>query len=99
MQLTISQQRYLRGLAHDKKPVVMIGANGLSTAVLNELLLALEHHELLKVKVSVGDRDARDTLIDEMCHKAQAILVQRVGNIAILFKQREKDSKIVLPKA
>jgi RNA-binding protein len=98
MQLTISQRKYLRGLAHDKKPVVMVGAAGLTAGVLNELAQTLDRHELIKVKISVGDRDARDAIIDEMCQEVNATLVQRVGNIATVFKQLPKDSKFTLPR-
>ena len=50
--LSNSQQRYLRGLSHGLKPVVMVGGKGLTVGVLAELELALEHHELVKVKIS-----------------------------------------------
>lgn len=97
MNLTISQRKYLRGLAHNKKPVVMVGASGLTAGVLNELVQTITHHELIKVKINVGDRDVRDAIIDEICNETGATLIQRVGNIATLFKQLPKDSKFTLP--
>ena len=54
---------------------------------------------LIKVKISVGDRDARDQLIQQLCDSSGAELVQRVGNIATLFRRNPKASKISFPKA
>ena len=54
MAVNDKQRRYLKGLAHPLKPVVMIGNSGLTPAVLNEIEQALSHHELIKVRVSVA---------------------------------------------
>lgn len=99
MKLSVAQIKYLRGLAHTRKPVIMIGSAGLTEAVINEFVQTLEHHELIKVKVSVGDRDLRDEIVAQLCKKSAALLVQRIGNIATLFKQRDKNSRITLPIA
>lgn len=96
--LSNAQKRYLRGLAHDLKPVILVGAKGVSDALVSELLLALEHHELIKVKVAAGDRDTRDLWIGELLEKSQAALVGRIGNIAILYKRRADRPAIVLPR-
>ena len=53
MNLTTKQKQYLKGLAHNLKPVVMLGQHGLTEGVLAEIDAALNHHELIKVKVSV----------------------------------------------
>ncbi len=97
MTLTPAQIRHLRGLAHGLKPVVMIGQHGLREAVLEELGIALDHHELVKVKVSVGDRDARDAVIDTLLARTGAELVQRIGNMAVLFRRNPKRPRITLP--
>ena len=57
----------------------------------------LAHHELIKVRVRVGDRKARDAIIGEMCEKSGAALVQRVGNMALLYRENPEKKKIVLP--
>lgn len=98
MTLSEKQRKHLRTLGHKLKPVVMVGANGLTEAVLQELEQSIEHHELMKIRVTVGDRDDRDKIVGEVCERARAELVQRVGNIALLFKRHPKQSKIVLPK-
>ena len=78
MTLSEKQRKHLRTLGHKLKPVVMIGANGLTEAVLQELEQSIEHHELMKIRVSVGDRDTRDAIVQEICARAGAELVQRV---------------------
>ncbi|HEY2347097.1 MAG TPA: ribosome assembly RNA-binding protein YhbY [Xanthomonadaceae bacterium] len=96
--LAASQNRYLRSLAHTLKPVILVGGKGVSPALLGELESALEHHELIKVKVAAADRDERDAWVGEIVEASGAALVQRVGNIATLFRARRKDPGIVLPR-
>lgn len=97
MALSNVQIRHLRGLAHERKPVVMVGQHGLKETIFEEIAIALDAHELIKVKVAVGDRDERDLVIAEIIEKTGAELVQRVGNIAVLFRRNTKKPKVVLP--
>lgn len=97
MLLTDKQKKFLRGLAHDLKPVIQVGNAGLSPGLLAELNLALEHHELLKTKLRVGDREARDEVIEEMLKKTEASLVARIGNTAVLYRERKEKPSITLP--
>lgn len=93
--LTDEQKKKLRGLGHKLKPVIIVGAGGLSDALLDEFDRSLAHHELMKVKLNVGDRQERDRMIAVLCERSHATLVQRVGNIALLFLRRRKDSRFV----
>lgn len=93
MNLTEEQKKKLRGLGHALKPVIIVGAGGLSDSLLEEFDRSLAHHELMKVKLNVGDRDERDRMIAALCEHSHAALVQRVGNIALLFLRKRKDSK------
>ena len=96
--ITEKQKRWLKGEAHHLKPVVMIGQAGLTEAVLAELELALDHHELLKVKVNAGDRDERDAIIAPMVERTGAALINRIGNVAVLFRANPKKRvPMVLP--
>ena len=97
MQLIEAQRRYLRGLAHGLRPCVHVGSDGVSTAVLAELSGALEHHELLKVKIRAADRGERDKAIDMLVQGSGAVLVGRIGNIAILYRQSRGEPRINLP--
>lgn len=80
------EKKRLRGLGHPLKAVVLIGSAGLTDAVGHEIESALTAHELIKVKVRVGDREARDTTIKEICTNSGAELIQRVGHTALLYR-------------
>jgi RNA-binding protein len=98
MELSEAQKKYLRGLGHPLKPVVMIAESGLSESVLAEFEGAILHHELIKVSVRVGDRDARAKIIAELCAGDSTGLVQRIGNMALLYREnRDKKKRIRLP--
>ena len=99
MRLTEPQKKYLRGLGHKLKPVIMIGDAGLTDAVAAEFLSALHHHELIKVKIRVGDRDLRDSIISELCKTTDASLVTRIGNVALIYRVNPDKPRIVLPSA
>ncbi len=96
--LSNTQIRYLRGLAHALKPVILIGAKGLTDAVLEELDGALEHHELVKVRIAADDREARDAIVAALVARSGATLVQRIGNIACLFRVARDKPTIALPR-
>jgi len=93
MPLSEAQKKQLRGRGHQLKPVVMIGEKGLSKSVLAEYEACLVHHELIKVRVKLGDRQARDAIIRELCELGSAELVQRIGNMALLYRQNPEKQK------
>jgi len=97
MNLTNEQQKYLRKLAHNLEPVIWIGQNGLTDNVIEELNGALEHHELVKVKIRVGDRTIREQTITSLCVKSRAVLIQKIGNTVTLFRKNMKNPSISLP--
>lgn len=98
MILTKSQIKKLRALAHKLNPVVMLGQNGLTENVLEEINLALDHHELIKIKLNVGDRDLRNTTLDSIVSDTKANCVQQVGNTAVLFRRNAQKPVISLAK-
>ena len=91
--LTEDQKKKLRGLGHALKPVIIVGGGGLSESLLEEFDRSLAHHELMKVKFNVGDRELRDAAIATLCERSGAELIQRVGHIALLFLKKPKGSK------
>ena len=91
--------KYLRSLAHALKPVVRLGQHGLTDAVTKELDGALSHHELVKVKLSASEREARLTQLDAICAAVNAICVQQIGHTATLFRRNEKKPVIELALA
>ncbi len=98
MKLSEAQKKHLRGLGHKLKPLIMIGDAGLTDPVYAEYQATIDHHELIKVRVRVGDRDARDAIIQALCERAGATLVQRVGNVALLYRENPEKKQIRLPR-
>ena len=97
MQLNDKQRRHLRGLAHDLKPVVLVGDSGLTDGVVRETERALHDHELIKIKVRATDRDTRDALIADLATRTTSELVNRIGHVAVLYRKRPDKTGIVLP--
>ncbi len=97
MKLSESQKKFLRGLGHQLKPVIMVGDGGLSESLLQEFCSTIEHHELIKVRVRAGDREMRDSIISDLCHQGSAKLVTRIGNVALVYRRNEEKPQIPLP--
>ncbi|RFF29289.1 ribosome assembly RNA-binding protein YhbY [Wenzhouxiangella sediminis] len=97
MPLTNSQKKHLRGLSHDLHPVVMVADKGLSENVLAEVEQALEHHELIKIKLR-GDREQRDAWIEQLASTTGAELVHRIGQVVCLYRRHPEKPKIELPR-
>lgn len=98
MPLTASQRRYLRSLAHDLRPVILLGAKGATAAVLKELRLALDQHELVKVRLSGGGKAERQAQTAFLTTGASAEKVQEIGHIVVLFRRNTEDPKLALPR-
>ncbi len=96
--LTNAQTRFLRGQAHDLKAMLQIGGKGITDAVIAELDGALEHHELIKIKIAAEDREAREAMIGELAQRSGAALVQRIGHVAILYRPSKDRRQIILPR-
>ena len=94
LMLSKTQIKHLRKLAHGLNPVIMLGQNGFTEAVLNELNIALEHHELVKIKLSGGDRDQRNQQIDDICKQSHSEQVQSIGKTVTIYR-RNKDNQVI----
>ncbi|NIM69742.1 MAG: ribosome assembly RNA-binding protein YhbY [Xanthomonadales bacterium] len=97
MELSPSQLRYLRGLTHHINPVVMVGEKGLSNTVMAEIERALDHHELIKVKLRV-DRERRRAYTREIELATRARLVHRIGQVASFFRRNPRKPVLELPE-
>lgn len=86
MELNGTQRKRLRGLAHSLKPVVQVGQKGITPPVMGELERALDHHELVKVKL-FGERDERQELAEDLARRLRAELVGTIGTVAILYRR------------
>jgi RNA-binding protein len=80
-----ADKKKLRAEAHTLKPVVMIGQSGLTATVLAEIELALDAHELIKVKIR-AERDERKMIIEKICSDTGAELIQTIGQIAVIYR-------------
>lgn len=98
MTLTSSQNRYLRGLAQQTRAVVLLGTKGATAAVVKELDLALEHHELVKVRLSGGDKAERLTQVAALTTGTRAEAVHQLGHTVLLFRRNVDAPKIALPR-
>lgn len=96
-QLSEKQKKYLRGLAHGRDPIILIGSSGLSSAVAKEFETALGAHELVKVKARVGDREERDTILAGLAEQSGSSLVQRIGNVGVFYRRHKDKPRIILP--
>ena len=95
MPLTSRQIRYLRGLTHSLRPVVMVADNGLNENVMIEIESALQHHELVKIKLR-ADRDTRTAWINQISEQCSAQKVQVMGQVACFFRRNKKKPIIAL---
>lgn len=84
--MTSSLRKTLRAKAHSLKPVVLTGQAGLTDSVLNEIELALDHHELIKVKLR-AERETRQEMCDHICEKTGAELIQSIGQVIVLYRE------------
>lgn len=95
--LSTKQKQFLKGLAHHLSPVVMLGGNGLTEGVLAEIDNALNHHELIKVKIAGSDRETKQLIIDAIVRETQSSNIQTIGHILVLYRPSE-EGKIQLPR-
>jgi RNA-binding protein len=86
--LDAKQRQNLRGQAHALKPVVMIGAHGVTDGVLAELEGAIHTHELIKIRLPQVSHDERDDMIQALSGASHADVVGRIGRVLILYRPR-----------
>ena len=92
--LTSAQRQALKARAHGLRPVVLLGAAGLSEKVVLEIDRALSAHQLIKIKVPGDDRGARTQLGADVAEKLSAANVQSIGKMIVLFRpQPESEDK------
>ncbi len=95
MHLNNRQIRTLRSESHrlQLKPVVMIGQNGLSENVKQELEQALLHHELIKIRLPAMDKPGKQELITEMCKTVDAELIQSIGHVIVVYRRNPQQDR------
>lgn len=90
MAISAEQKKAMRSIGHNLNPVVTVAGNGISEAVLDELNRALDDHELIKVKIAIGERDMRAQAIEEMVQQTGSELIQKIGKVALIVRRNPK---------
>ena len=90
---TLAEQQALRARAHGLNPVVMISEKGLSETVLAEIDRSLKVHELIKIRVFGDDRETRATILATVCQELQAVAVQHIGKILVIYRQNPEPAQ------
>ena len=98
MDINPRERSTLRAAAHPLKPVVLIGDNGLTDAVLKEIDRALTSHELIKVKASGAERADREILLATICDTLSCASVHHLGKTLILFRPGDQSTYLAPPK-
>lgn len=91
MAITARERSALKARAHALEPIVLVGHEGLTDAVVLEIDRALTAHELIKVRAGGDDRDARRALWDAICERTGAEPVQQVGKVLVLWRPNPAD--------
>lgn len=86
------QLKQMKTKAHDLKPVIMIGQAGLTEAVSKEIELALNTHELVKIKIR-AERDERKQIQQLICSETNAELIQSIGQIIVIYRKKPESAK------
>ena len=86
MQLDNATLKRLKGIGHELKPIVMIGNNGVTPAIIEEIDRALNDHELIKVKLSAGSKDERETVAAELAQETNSTMIHSIGRMALLLR-------------
>ncbi len=87
--LSTKDIQVLKQRAHHLAPVVMIGQHGLTEAIIKETHANLTAHELIKVRVFGDDRSERIEMANTLCEAVEAVLVQHIGKLLVLYRPNE----------
>ena len=85
--MNAADKKQLKARAHALKPVIIVGQSGLSETVRAEIELALDHHELIKIKIRSSDREMRDQISREICAATGAEPIQRIGQVIVIYRK------------
>lgn len=99
LKVSPAQRADLRSQAHALKPVVLIGAEGLTPAVLDEIKVHLTAHELIKIRVFGDERDERVAIYDQICDTLSAAPIQHIGKLLVVWKPQRAPAAKTAPRA
>jgi putative YhbY family RNA-binding protein len=93
IELSPKERQALKGQAHALNPVVLLGAQGLTAAVMREIDRALAAHALIKVRVPGDEREERDAMFRQMADELNAARVQSIGKLLVLFRPLAEEAQ------
>jgi RNA-binding protein len=96
-ELSGKQRRHLRALGHHLQPVVQVGHEGISEALVQETDRQLASHELIKVKIGESSPQDRHSSADLLAERTGSQVAQVLGRTALLYRPRKDEPRIVLP--
>lgn|SRR5689334_12866688 len=94
--LTGKQKRFLRSKAHHVTPVTQVGKGGVTDNMIEQINLALESHELIKVSILQNCEEDKDVVARDLADRAEAELVQLIGKTVVLFKESVDHKRLSL---
>lgn len=80
------------------EPIVPIGKEGITPAVVNSADEAIEKRELIKVRVLQNCPEDIEVAITTLAERTNCDLVQIIGRNGLLWRRNFKKPKIELPK-
>jgi RNA-binding protein len=89
--ITPSQRKKLLGRSHQLNPLLVVGHAGTTDAVISQIKHILKTHDLIKVRIEAEDRQAVQAAAEELATRSEAMLVTKIGKIAVLYKALEED--------
>lgn len=89
--LTSAQRAKLKSIAQNLDPIFHVGKNGVGDNQVNDIIDALESHELIKISVLKNAETPTKLVLDEVCERTGAEPVQAIGNKIVIYKRSEKD--------
>ncbi len=95
IQLTPGERKLYRADAHHLDPVVMVGSDGLTPAVVKETDAALKAHGLIKIRVLGDDRVAREAMFQQLADELNAAPIQHIGKLLVLWRPQPEKAKTV----
>ena len=95
--LTGKQKRFLRGEAHHLNAILQVGKAGVSENLIEQVGLALEAHELVKISILQNCEQDRHEVAEQLASGTGADLVQVLGKTVVLYRPSKNNRRIILP--
>ena len=93
MSLSPEQRREYRAIAHNLKPVIIVGDKGLSEGLQEELERALNDHELIKLRIPAQPKKEKRAFNESLCNRHAAELVEAIGNVIVIYRRNAERDK------